>query len=526
MKREYLARAVGIGLSGTGLFLFAATANAAPAPDGSYQQSCRNFAASRGVLSAECKNRNGDWGSTQLDEYRRCSGDISNNNGQLTCQKDTSGQGHGGSGGQGAGAVGGQGTGGAGGQGAGASGGQGSGGSGGQGSGAAGGQGSGGSGGQGSGAAGGQGSGGTGGQGSGGTGGQGSGVAGGQGSGGAGGQGAGGSGGQGSGAAGGQSPGGYGGSGGQGSVGDREHRDGDNAAPQGSYKDTCRNIHFDGDTLVAECRTRDGEWHRTSLDTYRECRGDISNDDGRLRCQRGDDRGGRGDGDRGGGYQPRGSYEQTCREIRVDHGDLAAECRTRDGDWRRTTLDNYRECQGDIVNDDGRLRCRRAEEDHGGRGDDGRGGYGGGGYEPRGSYQQTCRDIRLDHGVLEAECRTRFGDWRHSSLDNARDCRGDIANNNGRLVCSDGGGGGGYGYARITLYKDSRFRGSSRAYDSDTPDLGGFADTASSAYIQGGVWQLCTRRFYRGRCVTFDHNVSNFVSFGINDRVESLRRVR
>lgn len=465
MNRESAARGVAIGLAVAGLFFFASMANAAPVPEGSYQQSCRNFAANHGMLSAECKSRNGEWANTQLDEYRGCTGDISNNNGQLTCQKGSAAAGGTGPSGQPTG-----------------------------------------TGGQGSGAPGGQGPGTTAGQGQSGTGGQGPAATGGQGQSGTGGQGTG-------------APGH-----GDDHTGDRTRHDGDNGGgtPQGSYGDTCRNAHIDGDTLVAECRTSGGDWRRTSLDNYRQCRGDIANNDGGLRCQRGDEgRGGRGNEDRGDGG-PQGSYRDSCRNIHIDGNDLVAECRTRDGDWRRTSLDNYRECRGDISNDDGRLRCQRADEDRGGRGSDDRGGYGGG-YEPPGSYAQTCRNIRAEHGDLEADCRTRYGEWRHSSLDNFRDCRGDIANDNGRLVCSSGGG---YGYGRITLYVDSKYRGGRRSYDTDAPDLGDFSDTASSAYIQGGVWQLCTRRYYRGRCVTLNHNVSNFLSYGINDRIESLRRVR
>lgn len=169
--------------------------------------------------------------------------------------------------------------------------------------------------------------------------------------------------------------------------------------------------------------------------------------------------------------------------------------------------------------------------DDGGEGD---------GWSPRGSYRSSCGDIHVDGSELEARCRDRDGDWRRTSLDNFRDCRGDIFNDNGRLRCRHDddddayGGGGGYdehprrGYGRITLYVDSNFRGGRRTFDRDIPDLHeySFADRASSAYVQGGVWQVCTRPYYRGRCVTIDENVYNFQNIGINDRTESLRRVR
>ena len=160
---------------------------------------------------------------------------------------------------------------------------------------------------------------------------------------------------------------------------------------------------------------------------------------------------------------PRGSYRETCRDIRVDGDDLQARCRERDGDWRRSELENYSECRGDIFNDDGRLKCRRHDRD-----DDG--------------------DRSQDRGYHDDD----------------------------------------RAYSQITLYKDSRYRGSARTFNRDTPDLHSYsyADTASSAYVQGGAWELCTRPYYHGRCVTVDDNVENFDRLGVNDRVESLRRVR
>lgn len=304
-------------------------------------------------------------------------------------------------------------------------------------------------------------------------------------------------------------------------------------APDGSYQQTCRNVSASHGTLTAECQTRSGRWTSSTLDNYRDCSGDISNENGTLTCDQGNSSGGTwrdrsddnrdntqdnsGDNDRMG-RPPQGSYRDSCRNVRVDGDDLVAECRNRDGDWHRTTLDDYRRCNGEVVNDDGRLRCDAG--DRGGR-DDNDGDRRGNGWQPRGSYQDSCRRIRVDDGDLSAICRTRAGDWRQTELENVRECRGDIANDNGRLVCDRGGR-----WGRITLYKDARFGGRSRTYSDDQPWLGDFADLASSAYVQGGRWQLCTRRNYGGRCVTIDSNVNNFVNLGINDRVESLRRVR
>jgi hypothetical protein len=411
MKRGTAVRAIGLCIAGTSLFFLSTAAYAAPAPEGSYQKSCRNFTASQGTLTAECQTTSGSWNNTTLAQYRGCSGDISNNNGTLTCARAPGTEGAGGTRGDGersgdrsrdgsttgsASTTGGS----------------------------------------------------TAGTGS---------------------------------TTGGGSTGDRTGTSDDGRSGtrDRDRTDSNNtsssndgtavAAPRGSYKDTCRNAHIEGSNLVAECKTVDGQWHRTTLDDYRRCDGDISNNDGRLRCQRdGNDQTGRDDGDRGRGDGDRGRGDAD------GPGDRGPGDR---GDWDRA------------------------------------------GWQPPGSYQETCRRIKVERGDLEADCRTRSGSWRHSELDNARDCRGDIANDNGRLVCTR---------ARnsITLYQHSRFGGQRRSYNDNQPSLGGFANIASSANVQGGRWQLCTRTNYRGRCVTIDRAISNFNVLGINDRVQSLRRVR
>lgn len=54
-------------------------------PSGSYQQSCRNIGVNGSTLYASCKNSNGEWQSTQLQDFQRCAGEIGNNNGTLRC---------------------------------------------------------------------------------------------------------------------------------------------------------------------------------------------------------------------------------------------------------------------------------------------------------------------------------------------------------------------------------------------------------------------------------------------------------
>jgi hypothetical protein len=148
--------------------------------------------------------------------------------------------------------------------------------------------------------------------------------------------------------------------------------------PGGSYQQTCRNIDARGSTLSAECQDTGGGWHRTELRDYQRC-GQIENINGNLSCAAGADRGGNyGDRDRGydrdrdrdrdrdhdrdRGYGnnnwPRGSYQQSCQNINVSGNTLNASCQKRNGKYKNSSLRNFNRCGNDIVNDNGKLRCR------------------------------------------------------------------------------------------------------------------------------------------------------------------------
>ena len=79
-----------------------------------------------------------------------------------------------------------------------------------------------------------------------------------------------------------------------------------NAPPPGSYWQSCQKVRVVGTVqplLVAECRDRNGRWTSTTLE-FEECRSEITNQDGHLRCLRG---GGYGNG--GWGQGPSGGYQ-------------------------------------------------------------------------------------------------------------------------------------------------------------------------------------------------------------------------
>ncbi|HWA64079.1 MAG TPA: beta/gamma crystallin-related protein [Caulobacteraceae bacterium] len=99
------------------------------------------------------------------------------------------------------------------------------------------------------------------------------------------------------------------------------------AAPDGSYRDSCRDFRVDGPMLSATC-PGPGGWRRSALD-YKACGGDIANAGGRLVCRRPDydhDDGWRGpvpqpydrdDGD----WRDRGDRDRSDWGDREDRGD-------------------------------------------------------------------------------------------------------------------------------------------------------------------------------------------------------------
>jgi len=172
--------------------------------------------------------------------------------------------------------------------------------------------------------------------------------------------------------------------------------------------------------------------------------------------------------------------------------------------------------------------------------------------QPWGSFRQSCRDIRTNGWTLWARCSSRWG-WRTTSID-YRTCNGDIANQNGYLVCTsrpgplpfplpgpgyddddyDNGRPGwndgrpGWGYGDLTLFAGQGFSGPAMTVRRDAFNLDrrGFNDMAQSVRITGGVWQLCEHASFGGRCITLSRSASNLWRFGMGRSVSSVRRLR
>ena len=175
--------------------------------------------------------------------------------------------------------------------------------------------------------------------------------------------------------------------------------------PSGSYQKSCKNIKVDGNKLWAKCETRGGSWNKTNIN-YKKCKGDISNNNGELSC------GGQG------GKIPKGSYRDSCKNSYVEGSTLYSNCKKKNGGWNKTSM-NYRNCNKDINNDNGKLVC---------------GGGSHSGY-PKGSYKKSCKNLYMEGNVLEADCKNDNGKWKHSSI-KYKNCNKGIWNDNGRLRCN------------------------------------------------------------------------------------------
>jgi len=116
---------------------------------------------------------------------------------------------------------------------------------------------------------------------------------------------------------------------------------------------------------------------------------------------------------------------RTARTSGPTFDELEARCKNNHGNWQNTSLDDYRKCHGQIVNQDGALRCVAASA--------GAGGVLG---VPGGSYTQSCGNIQVEGDDLKADCASNSGETRSTHLDDYQKCKSDIINDDGHLRCS------------------------------------------------------------------------------------------
>jgi hypothetical protein len=175
--------------------------------------------------------------------------------------------------------------------------------------------------------------------------------------------------------------------------------------PGGNYQQTCRNSRVQDDTLFSSCLDTHGRYHETSLPQVSGCKGSsILNDNGALHCST--------------ATIPAGTYSKSCSRIRIENGTLFGECRKIGGGTRSASL-KVEDCIVgiDIPNVDGYLSCDKGDQP-----------------APGGSYRKTCRDLSMNQGVLSAQCLNYSREFKAASLD-IRNCQEPVENNNGQLTC-------------------------------------------------------------------------------------------
>lgn len=256
---------------------------------------------------------------------------------------------------------------------------------------------------------------------------------------------------------------------------------------------------------------------------------------------------------------PRGDYRDSCSGAYTNRGRLYADCRTRNGQVRETSIELNRCSDYEIRNNDGLLVCgpyRGDYEDRPGGGGDGGGDWGGGGgwggrgltvYRddnfrgPSQNFNSAISDLGRSGMNDQISSMRMRGEWTACTDANFRgQCQtfsGDVSSLN-RYGMNDrisslrpgryeGGGGGGGGRGSITVYADAIYRGASETFNREVPDLrdSGMNDRISSIRLQG-AWEVCTDAYFRGQCEVIREDTWNLQNSGLNDRISSMRPVR
>ena len=121
--------------------------------------------------------------------------------------------------------------------------------------------------------------------------------------------------------------------------------------PPGTYLQSCGGVSSIGSMVTAkQCQNRAGSYLYNQSFNFAGCQDDIRNIDGNITCSKGDR------------PPPRGSYLATCVQVAVKSDVLYAKCKPASGidntsNWQNTSINHYRSCGGDIVNQNGSLRC-------------------------------------------------------------------------------------------------------------------------------------------------------------------------
>ncbi|SRR5579884_3770801 len=179
--------------------------------------------------------------------------------------------------------------------------------------------------------------------------------------------------------------------------------------PVGPYQQSCNEVSVKKGSLYAKCQDEKGKYHSTRLSDYARCSSDNTNKNGNLECAH--------EGNAASNL-PIGSYNETCKDIRMKGTTLHAVCKSNDGRELPTSLREANRCMDGVVNLNGILTCQVND------------------VLPPGSYISTCKDIRMKGTTLYASCNNGKDQWLNAEMHQANQCTGDIANQNGALRCT------------------------------------------------------------------------------------------
>ncbi|NML60920.1 hypothetical protein HHL21_07435 [Massilia sp. RP-1-19] len=82
------------------------------------------------------------------------------------------------------------------------------------------------------------------------------------------------------------------------------------------------------------------------------------------------------------------------------------------------------------------------------------------------------------------------------------------------------------GDTSLVLFDRPDYRGAATTFRGAVEYLSENGSRAQSAAIEGGEWELCEGSNFAGRCVTLDRNAPDLDSYGLRDRVGSVRPLR
>jgi hypothetical protein len=121
---------------------------------------------------------------------------------------------------------------------------------------------------------------------------------------------------------------------------------------------------------------------------------------------------------------------------------------------------------------------------------------------PPGSYQQSCRDIRMQGPTLTAVCQRAKGRGEQLTALNVAHCVGDIGNNNGQLQCSGG---------QPAAPAPPPRQGAAPPYPGYAPPPGpsgpGYPPPPPRYSEEGSYWEHCRRLRYE------EHDIRNRLAY-------------